>query len=243
LRALVLADVHANLEALRRVLEDGQNHSGFDVIWCLGDTVGYGPDPTACLELLRQYDLLAVAGNHDCAVIGTLSTDEFNVAAAEAAHWTAHHLSAEDKEFLASLPQVATAAPFTLVHGSLRAPLWEYLLDQESALATLASLRTQFCLVGHSHIPFICQENQGTPRFVEFTEDKPFDLGEERWIINPGGVGQPRDRDPRPSYAIYDSARMTVVRHRVTYDIQETQEKMRQAKLPWPLIERLSYGA
>lgn len=243
MRALVLADVHANLEALRRVLEDARNRGGFDVIWCLGDTVGYGPDPSACLDLLRQYDLLAVAGNHDYAAIGKLSTDEFNFAAAEAAHWTAHHLSPEDKEFLANLPQVATAAPCTLVHGSLRAPLWEYLLDQESALATLALLRTQFCLVGHSHIPFICRENQGVPRFVEFTEDKLFDLGDERWIINPGGVGQPRDRDPRPSYAIYDSERMTVERHRVAYDIQETQEKMRQAKLPWPLIERLSYGA
>jgi predicted phosphodiesterase len=128
------------------------------------------------------------------------------------------------------------------VHGSLRAPLLEYLLDEESALATLALLNTQFCLVGHSHIPFICLENQGAPKFVEFTQDTLFELKEERWIINPGGVGQPRDYDPRPSYVIYDSQEMTIERHRVTYQIGETQSKMRRAQLPWQLIDRLNYG-
>ena len=92
-----------------------------------------------------------------------------------------------------------------MVHGSLRAPVEEYLLGPESAEATLRRLKSRFCLVGHSHIPFICLETGGAPLFQRFTEGQPFPLGQERLIINPGCVGQPRDRDPRPSYAIYDS--------------------------------------
>lgn len=242
MRALIVSDVHSNLNALHAVIEDSQRGNGFDIIWCLGDTVGYGPDPGTCLSLLRQYQLLLVAGNHDYAAVGKMGVAAFNKAAATAARWTAQQLSPQDASFLADAPLIALSAPFTLVHGSLRAPLLEYLLDQEAALATLNLLQTQFCLVGHSHIPFICMENGGRPKFMEFAEDVEFELGEERRIINPGSVGQPRDRDPRPSYAIYDSEQMTIERHRVTYDIQATQEKMRKAKLPQPLIDRLDYG-
>ena len=242
MRALVVADIHANLAALRAVLDDATSRGGFDIIWCLGDIVGYGPDPGGCLELLRRYDLLSVAGNHDYAAAGKMDTAEFNDVAAIAAKWTVHQLSPEDKEFLGELPLVATSSPFTLVHGSLRAPLWEYLLDRESASSTFGLLPTRFCLVGHSHIPFVCQENQGEPRFAEFPQDHRFAMGDERCIFNPGGVGQPRDHDPRPSYCVYDSQRMTVERRRVAYDIPATQERMRQARLPWQLIDRLQYG-
>jgi predicted phosphodiesterase len=242
IRALILGDVHSNLAALQAVIGDAEGRGGFDVIWCLGDTVGYGPDPNACLELLRRYELLAVAGNHDHAAAGIMSVENFNGAAATAARWTATQLGREEVDFLSGLPLVAIAEPFTLVHGSLREPVWEYLLTQESALATLELLATQFCLVGHSHIPFLCLENRGSPEFVEFVEDQPFELKQERWIINPGGVGQPRDNDPRPSYAIYDREAGTVERHRVSYDIASTQERMRRLQLPQPLIERLSHG-
>jgi predicted phosphodiesterase len=242
MRALILSDVHSNLEALQAVMGDAQRRGGCDVTWALGDLVGYGPDPSTCLELLRSYPLLAVAGNHDHAAIGKLDPSEFNSAAASAARWTAAQLSENDVEFLDRLPLVAVCEPFTLVHGSLRAPVWEYLLSGESALATLALLETRYCLVGHSHIPFICQENQGAPCFVEFTEDDVIELDERRWIINPGGVGQPRDRDPRPSYAIYDSEAGTIERHRVTYSIRDTQQKMELAGLPRYLIDRLSHG-
>ena len=242
MRALILGDVHSNLAALQAVIGDAEGRGGFDVIWCLGDTVGYGPDPNSCLELLRRYELLVVAGNHDHAAVGKMSVESFNDAAATAARWTASQLGQEDVDFLSGLPLVAIVEPFTLVHGSLRAPVWEYLLTQESALATLDLLSTQFCLVGHSHIPFLCLENQGSPEFVEFVEDQPFELNQERWIINGGGVGQPRDNDPRPSYAIYDSNSGTVERHRVSYDIASTQERMRQLRLPQTLIDRLSYG-
>jgi predicted phosphodiesterase len=242
MRALVLSDIHSNLEALQAVLDDAERRGGFQEIWALGDLIGYGPDPGACLRRLQGYELLAVAGNHDHAAIGKMSVTTFNPAAAAAIQWTSRQLSADDVGFLAGLPLIATAEPFTLVHGSLRAPVWEYLLTDEAARGTLELLQTRFCLVGHSHIPFICLENRGAPRFVEFTEDQVFELNEERWIINPGGVGQPRDRDPRPSYAVYDSGPGTIQRHRVTYNITVTQEKMRQAGLPEYLIERLDHG-
>ncbi len=256
MRAIILSDIHSNLEALEAVLTDAQARGGFQEVWCLGDTVGYGPDPGPCLDLLcpsaeglrpsaegpRCHNLRIVAGNHDHAAVGKLDVTEFNAAAAAAARWTAGQLSPAHAAFLAGLPLVVTQGAFTLVHGSLRAPLWEYLLEPEAALGTLERLTTRYCLVGHSHIPFICRENQGLPQFVEFTEDWTFTLGEERWIINPGGVGQPRDRDPRPSYAIYDSLPGTVARHRVTYPIAQTQEKMRRAGLPQTLIQRLDFG-
>jgi predicted phosphodiesterase len=242
MRALILSDVHSNLEALQAVMEDAQRRGGFDIVWLLGDLVGYGPDPGACLEVLHGCPLLAVAGNHDHAAIGKMDPEEFNYAAAAAARWTAAQLSEDDRAFLDNLPLVAVAQPFTLVHGSLRAPVWEYLLSPEAALATLALLETRYCLVGHSHIPFICKENQGVPHFVEFTEDDIIELDQERWIINPGCVGQPRDRDPRPSYAIYDSESVSIERHRVTYSIRDTQQKMELAGLPQYLIDRLSHG-
>ena len=242
MRALILSDIHSNLEALTAVMDDAVARGGFDLIWCLGDLVGYGPDPAACLQLVRSYDLLGVVGNHDLAAVGKRSADDFNYAAKAAIQWTASQLSEEETDFLTKLPLVFTAQRFTLVHGSLRAPVDEYLLEQDSALATLSLMQTPYCLVGHSHLPFICRENRGSPVFSQFTEDEVFSLGEERLIINPGCVGQPRDRDPRPSYAIYDSTGDTIQRHRVTYSIETIQEKMRQAKLPEYLIERLNHG-
>ena len=242
MRALILADIHSNLEALDAVMDDAAERGGFDVIWCLGDTVVYGPDPGACIKRIRGYDLLAVAGNHDHAAIGKRGADDFNYAAKAAIIWTSSLLSKEETEFLSDLPEVVTAEPFTLVHGSLRNHVEEYILDQESALGTLELMQTPYCLVGHSHYPFVCSENGGSPTFLQFPEDEIYPLGEERLIINPGGVGQPRDRDSRPSYAIYDSQAMTIQRHRVTYDIPGTQEKMRKAELPEFLIERLNHG-
>ena len=242
MRALIVSDVHSNIEALGAVMADAESRGGFDQIWCLGDTVGYGPDPGACISLLREHDLAAVAGNHDYAAVGKRPVHDFNGAARAAAHWTSANLSLEDAGFLSGLPLTETCGPFTLVHGSLRQPIDEYLLDSSSAIVTLGLLPTRYCLVGHSHIPFICAENGGSPEFKPFTEDEVFPLREERLIINPGSVGQPRDRDPRPSYAIFDGDTFTIERHRVTYDILETQRKMEAAGLPQYLINRLDYG-
>ncbi len=241
-RTLVVSDVHSNLEALEAVMADAADRGGFDQVWCLGDAVGYGPDPGLCLSLLRSHDLIAVAGNHDFAAVGKRTTQDFNGAARAAAVWTHSALSPEDSEFLSALPFTETRDPFTLVHGSLRQPIDEYLLDAEAAQATLELLQGRFLLVGHSHLPFICRENGGEPEFRQFTEDEVFPLGTERLIINPGSVGQPRDRDRRPSYAIYDQAMQTIERHRVEYDIARTQQKMRAVGLPEYLIDRLDHG-
>ena len=242
MRALVLSDIHANFEALTAVLDDALTRGGFDAIWCLGDLVGYGPDPGPCLELLGTYDMLAVTGNHDMVAARKMSAEDFNGAAREAIRWTAEQLTDQEREFLAGLPEVTEVQDFTLVHGSLRAPVEEYLLGPEAGEATLRRMKTRFCLVGHSHIPFICRETRGPPLFHQFTEGRVFPLGQERLIINPGCVGQPRDRDPRPSYAIYDSEAATVERHRVDYSIPVTQQKMREANLPEYLIDRLEHG-
>ena len=242
MRALLLSDIHANLEALEAVLADASARGGFDAIWCLGDTVGYGPDPGPCIHLLQEFELVAIAGNHDYAAVGKTDYSDFNGAARVATIWTAGQLTGAEAGFLANLPTVVEKDRFTLVHGSLREPLVEYLVDVGAAEATLALLQTPFCLVGHSHIPFICRENGGAPYFDDFTEGVVTPLGKERLIINPGGVGQPRDRDPRPSYGILDRAAGTLERRRVEYDIGETQGKMRRAGLPEYLIDRLNYG-
>ena len=242
MRALVVSDIHSNLEALEAVLDDAVVRGGFDVVWCLGDTVGYGPDPGPCLERLRGFELVAVAGNHDYAAVGKFDPDEFNGAARAAILWTADQLGPYEVEWLTALPTVAQQTPFTLVHGTLREPVIEYLLDREAAIATLLRMTTTYCLVGHSHYPFVCQENGGAPVFVEFPELQPLSLGAERWIVNPGSVGQPRDRDPRPSYAVFDSDIGTIERRRVEYDIATTQRKMHAAGLPPYLAERLETG-
>jgi len=202
LRALVVSDIHSNLEALEAVIEDAQRRGGFDTVWCLGDSVGYGPDPEACLDLLMSFPLVAVVGNHDRAALNLRETADFNNDAAFAANWTARQIGAEYQEFLRGLPEVTGADEFTLVHGSLRAPLREYLLNEEAAASTFGRLTTSYCLVGHSHIPFLCVENRDGPHFVQFTEDETFPLDQHRRIVNPGSVGQPRDYDPRPRYAL-----------------------------------------
>jgi diadenosine tetraphosphatase ApaH/serine/threonine PP2A family protein phosphatase len=242
MRALIVADTHSNLEALQAVLEDAQTRGGFDQVWCLGDLVGYGPDPVACIELLRSHHLVCIAGNHDRAAVGELSLEEFNSYAAHAARWTGAQLGPEEVKFLSGLPHVERYGDFTLVHGSLRDPVWEYLTSQDAALDTFGRMESPYCLVGHSHIPFLCTEDGVVAAFGALPEDQPLALDLQRLIINPGSVGQPRDGDPRPSYALYDDGDATISRHRVLYDISVTQEKMRQAQLPDYLIQRLDQG-
>ena len=242
MRSLIVSDIHSNLEALEAVIEDAGRRGGFDAIWCLGDTVGYGPDPGPVLALLRSHDTLAVAGNHDYGATGKIEVEDFNSAAYDALFWTSRQLAPEDVEFLNQLPEVATAEPFTLVHGSLREPIWEYLVSKEAANANFQLMSTRFCLVGHSHYPFICLENHGNPTFVEFLEGQEFRLGDDRWIVNPGSVGQPRDRDPRASYALFDDTRKILWHYRVDYDIRRTQDKMRRCGLPESLVTRLDHG-
>lgn len=243
MRAALIADVHGNLVAFEAVLAHARDHGGFDEVWCLGDVVGYGPKPAECIDLLRQLPHRVVAGNHDLAACGAIGVEEFNDAAARAALWTRETLDDERKRWLASLPQVERAGDFTLVHGTLRWPIWEYLLSEEQAAAQLALQETPYSAVGHSHIPFVAVERAGqgvTLRRVSPGETVA--LKRQRAVVNPGGVGQPRDGDPRAAYAVYDSDAQAVRFYRVPYDVAATQRQMEEARLPRWLIDRLAFG-
>jgi diadenosine tetraphosphatase ApaH/serine/threonine PP2A family protein phosphatase len=242
MRYAILGDIHSNLAAFEAVLSDGDARGGFDKIWCLGDVVGYGPDPNECIYRLRQFEHVCVAGNHDWAAIGKMDTADFNPVAAQACQWTAQQLTAENIEYLKNLPLGVCQEDVTMVHGSPREPIWEYILSVEGAQENFAYFETSYCLVGHSHVPLIFELVDSKAVYRMFPEGAESELGKIRMIINPGGVGQPRDGDPRASYALYDTDTRTVHHYRVEYDIQATQKKMEEQGLPMPLIMRLNVG-
>ncbi len=239
----MLADIHANLAAFTAVLDDIERRGGVDGLWCLGDVVGYGPDPGRCIELLRQHEHVCVAGNHDLAAAGKLDITSFNPDAAFTCRWTAQQLSPEDIDYLGNLPTTVEKEALTLLHGSPRDPIWDYLVSVGSAQENFAYFESPFCLVGHSHMPLVFkQDKAGNCSFQEFSPGIGLVLGDSRLIINPGGVGQPRDGDPRASYAIYDSSSSVVRLYRVPYDINATQIKMVKNNLPMRLVVRLEQG-
>lgn len=243
MRYLIIADVHANLAAFEAVLADA---GSFDKVWCLGDMVGYGPDPNECVERLRDLPHICVAGNHDWAALDKLDIEDFNPDAQQACRWTREHLSPLNLEYLKTLPETIVADGFTLVHGSPRHPIWEYILTPSTAKANFEHFNTNFCFVGHTHVPIIYRYHPENPHRACDILLPPLGvrlaLGENRLIINPGSVGQPRDGDPRASYAILDSDELTLEYRRVPYPIDITQTKMMQKGLPVRLIIRLGYG-
>ena len=243
MRIVIVADIHSNLEAFEAVLAHAAGGGPIDRLWCIGDVVGYAADPAACIDLLRRYPHATVVGNHDLAAVGELGTGDFNPVAARAAAWTGEHLSAEEHKYLSSLPFVVVEDDFTMVHGSLRWPEWEYLLSTDAAVEHLQLQETSYSLVGHSHIPFVATEQEGSlVAMAPLRDGDVVKLGKERLIINPGGVGQPRDGDPRASYAVFESDARTLTLHRVEYDLEKAQRKIREAGLPPYLADRLAYG-
>jgi predicted phosphodiesterase len=243
MRILIVSDIHANLVALDAVINNAER---FDRVWCLGDVVGYGPEPNACIDRLRHYDLTCLAGNHDWAVLDKLDLEEFNPDARRSAIWTRNQLNPESLSWLHALPEriPVQESKYTLVHGSPRYPIWEYVLTPAVARINFEHFDTPFCLVGHTHVPVLYryhrEEQMATAE--PMPEGFPIALGPERMMINPGSVGQPRDGDPRAAYAILDLETNTLTHYRIEYDIVATQAKMEQAKLPTRLIQRLSYG-
>jgi len=240
MRYAILADIHGNLAAFQAVLRDVEERGGAEELWCLGDIVGYGPDPGECIALLRQLPHLCVAGNHDWAAIGRVDISDFNPDAAQACRWTATQLTPEDVRYLENLPLTLSRDDFTIVHGSPREPIWEYVLSTQSARANFGYFETRFCLIGHSHVPMVFEHIGETCLLDELATE--LKLRENRLIINPGGVGQPRDGDPRAAYAIYDDRDKTIYHYRVAYDIEATQERMVMRGLPNFLVMRLNYG-
>ena len=241
-----MSDVHANLAALEAAIRDAESGGPIDAVWSLGDCVGYGPQPAECIARLRGHAASMVAGNHERAATGAIGTEDFNPDAAAAAEWTKARLSTEDKEFLDAMPEVEHRDSFTLVHGTLRWPIWEYLYSPEAAIGHLALQETPFGLVGHTHVPMLVVEDRTSfdgCQLFRLADGEKVDLDPNmRIVLNPGSVGQPRDGDPRASYAVYDAEAMTINLHRVEYEIDATQKLMAEAGLPRWLIERLSTG-
>ena len=243
MRYAIIADIHANLAAFTAVLDDIDRRGGVAEVWCLGDMVGYGPDPDECIGLLRKPGHICIVGDNDWAVAGKLNLSALDPDTAAACRWTIEQLSPEDKAYLGNLPQLIELGDFTLVHGSPREPIWEYLLSVSNARENFDFFQTRYCLVGHSHVPLLFKQGEtGSCSFSQPSTDIGLALGEGRLIFNPGGVGQPRDGDPRASYAIYESEARIVRLYRVPYDIEATQARMLEHKLPIRLIDRLSYG-
>lgn len=242
MKVLIVSDVHANLVALDAVLADA---GSIDGLWNLGDTIGYGPRPRECLNLMMDLQANpALVGNHDLACLGLLDLSEFNPVARAAAEWTALQLFTEQSAYLSSLQPMLLAHGFTLAHGSPRGPVWEYVTSAGVATQNFAHFETNVCLIGHTHVAMYAELRQGqTGADVRRLRDgETLDLSSARFIVNPGSVGQPRDRDPRAAYAILDVEQGTLRVHRVEYDISATQQQMAQAGLPEILSHRLAYG-
>jgi len=241
MRVLVLADIHANLEALNAVLADAGQ---FDVIWSLGDIVGYGADPNQTIARLDEYEHVAIAGNHDWAVLGKIDLADFNVDARRSNLWTREQLTPASRAYLEALPETRVEGDFTLAHGSPRSPVWEYLITAGEAEASFSHYDTTVCLVGHTHVPVIFRHSADGSQCVAVLapERTLVRLDEVRCIINPGGVGQPRDGDPRASYLLLDTESMVFEYRRIQYEVAETQRKMRAAGLPMRNSVRLVAG-
>ena len=243
MRCLLISDIHSNLAALEAVFADAPADLP---IWCLGDLVGYGPNPNECIELLRERNVKCVIGNHDWATIDQTSLEDFNTEAKAAVLWTQAQLKPENLAYLRKLPISLVEREYTLVHGSPRKPVWEYILHPTAASLNFAYFNTTYCLVGHTHIPVIFRLDQADGKaqcqVEQLVEPGMYFLGDQRAIINPGSVGQPRDGDARASYAILDTETNTLDYRRISYDLIKTQTLMHQANLPGRLIARLSYG-
>ena len=239
MRIAVLSDIHANLPALDAVLAAAGE---VDAIWHLGDVVGYGPDPDAVVDRLREVGALGVRGNHDAAACGGSEIDWFNPDARRAMEWTRAAIGPATLAWLSDLPERRTLEGCELVHGSPRDPLWEYITSVPVARANLAALTTRIGLHGHTHLPVAFLEQGGRVDVIGPGPGSELELRERRALLNPGSVGQPRDGDPNASFMILDPGAGTVTWQRVPYDIGAVQRAMQAAGLPASLSARLSVG-
>jgi predicted phosphodiesterase len=237
MRVAVVSDIHSNLHALEAVLAAIDTDAP-DELWCLGDLVGYGPRPNECCALIEARADVCLAGNHDLAVIGTIDLDEFHGDAALAARQNRAALTPESHAFLDRLEPQGTAHGVALYHGSARDAVWEYVLSDEAASATLAIAAGPLVLVGHSHVALRFNEQEGGLAPAGTT----MEFGDARTLLNPGSVGQPRDGDPRAAYLLLDLNAQRAEFRRVEYDIARTQSEMEQAGLPRSLAARLTLG-
>ena len=241
MKLAILADIHANLEALRSCIEAFQDADGYI---CPGDIVCYGPNPNECIEVIRGLQPKIVAGNHDKVVCGELDVNYFGRDAADAAKWTQKIINNGNIEYLMNLPAHFKDENIEIVHGSLRNPLEEYISNISEGIPSIELMKRDLCIVGHLHIPLvIVKDKDGAYDGWQLNDGDVLDLCKfEKVIINVGAVGQPRDMDKRASFGIYDTEEKTIEIRKVEYNISAVQDKMRKADLPDFLVERLSYG-
>ena len=239
MRIAVISDIHGNLHALEAVLESIAEEAP-EKIWCLGDLVGYGPEPNRCCALVAAQAELCLIGNHDLGVLGRLDLAEFSHDAAASARWTAEVLSDESRAYLESLEPKNVREDVELYHASPRDPVWEYVLSPEVAVASLVVTSAPLVLVGHSHVPLRYGWEQKALALCE--EGTQIDLARERWLLNPGSVGQPRDGDARAAYLLLDFDAKRAEFRRVRYEVEKTQAEIRERGLPEALAERLAHG-
>jgi predicted phosphodiesterase len=242
LRIAVISDIHGNWHALDAVLGDVETRS-VDEIWCLGDIVGYGPQPNRCVEEARSRSSLCLLGNHDLAALGRVTLDDFSPDAATSARWTADELADDARAFMQDLEPKADRHGAELFHASPRDPVWEYILSEAAVRDALARTTADLVMVGHSHIPIALQLSDGGTLAGGLAKGgAEIDLSGGRFLLNPGSVGQPRDGDPRAAYLLVDLDACHAHFRRVPYDIEQTQSEIRARGLPETLAARLADG-
>jgi predicted phosphodiesterase len=241
LRIAVISDIHANWHALEAVLADLDNERP-DEVWCLGDLVGYGPQPNRCTTETSARSDICLAGNHDLGVIGKLELTDFSPDAATTARWTRDVLEDEPRRYLESLEPKGERHGVQMYHGSPRDPVWEYVLSEPAARAALQLATADIVLVGHSHIPIALRLAEDTLAGGLAKGGSDLDLAGGRWLVNPGSVGQPRDGDARAAYLLLDLETRHAHFRRVPYDIAATQAEIREHGLPEELALRLAGG-
>jgi diadenosine tetraphosphatase ApaH/serine/threonine PP2A family protein phosphatase len=241
LRIAVISDIHANWHALDAVLRDLDGERP-DEVWCLGDLVGYGPQPNRCTTETSARSRICLVGNHDLGAIGSIDLGDFSADAATAARWTAEVLEDGPRRFLESLEPKGEREGLQLFHASPRDPVWEYVLSEPAARAALELTTSDIVLVGHSHIPIALRLEDGLIAGGLAKGGSDLELSEGRWLLNPGSVGQPRDGDPRAAYLLLDLERRHAHFRRVPYDIEATQAEIRENGLPEELALRLASG-
>jgi len=241
MRIAVISDIHGNAHALEAVLAaiDAERP---DAVWCLGDLVGYGPQPNRCTRLAAAHADICLAGNHDLGVLGTIPIGEFSPDALASALWTRAALEPDGREFLSSLQPERKTTRAELYHASPRDPVWEYVVTADAAEAALRDTEAPVVLVGHSHVALAIRERDGGVAGGLAPGGREIDLGEGRWLLNPGSVGQPRDGDPDAAWLLLDFRAGRASFRRTPYDIAATQAEILERGLPASLAARLELG-
>lgn len=232
----VISDIHGNLEALNAVI-DYIREAGIEKLYCLGDIVGYGPNPNECVELIMEHAEVTVIGNHDHAVLGLTSTEYFNDFAKISTFWTSNALNQKNRDFLTGLNFTHELEEILLVHATPSdPPMWHYILSEMDARFEFSHFDQKICFIGHSHFPIVFSP----AGFSRRTKQKLNEF--EKYIVNVGSVGQPRDGNPKACFCVYDQKTQDIEYVRLAYDVDKTKTKIIQAGLPVFLAERLTKG-